>query len=111
VTDERVLNGRREVSRAAAPLVDLAMDRVIESALVITLLRILTMRLRERTRRLEDVELRLGALLRAESAAGTSALPALETRATVRGDQAQRPPEPEGDNQLRAIRVAVIVGI
>jgi hypothetical protein len=74
VTDERVLNGRHGVSRAAAPLVDLATDNVIESALVITLLRILTMRLRERTRRLEDAELRLGALLGPERPAATRAL-------------------------------------
>lgn len=74
MTDERVLNGRHGVSRAAAPLVDLATDNVIESALVITLLRVLTMRVRERARRLEDAELRLRALLSAEHPPATGAL-------------------------------------
>jgi hypothetical protein len=73
VIDERVLNGGHGVSRAAAPLVDLAKDSAIDTALVVTLLRILTWRLRERTRRLEEAECQLGALLGGQRPAATHA--------------------------------------
>ena len=109
MTDERVLNGCHGVSRAAAPLVELATDRAIESALVVTLLRILTMRLRERTRRLEEVELRLGALLGTEHPATTRALTGLESPASTQGNQARTRREPEADEPPAIVSILQLV--